>query len=116
MSAAPSRPRLPAIDAWLRDLGLSPRRIESLTGDVSLRRYFRVHLAGGGTAVVAYYPVQLRPVCRRFRTTTAILGEAGVPVPAIRRADCRRGLMLLEDSGDRTLYDDSRRDWDALLP
>jgi N-acetylmuramate 1-kinase len=116
MSARASRPRLPAIAAWLHDLGCEPRAIESLTGDVSLRRYFRVRFAGGGTGIVAYYPVQLRPVCRRFRLTTAILDEVGVPVPAIRRADCRRGLMLLEDTGDRTLYDSPVRDWDRLAP
>jgi len=116
MSARASRPRLQAIAGWLYDLGLEPRTIESLTGDVSLRRYFRVHFADGATAIVAYYPVQLRPVCRRFRLTSAILHEVGVPVPAIRRVDCRRGLMLVEDTGDRTLYDTPVRDWDVLAP
>jgi aminoglycoside/choline kinase family phosphotransferase len=116
MSARASRPRLPKIAEWLYDAGLEPHAIESLTGDVSLRRYFRVRFADGTTAVVAYYPVQLRPVCRRFRLTTAILDEVGVPVPVIRRADCRRGLMLIEDTGDRTLYDSPSRDWEALAP
>lgn len=116
MSARPSRPRLPSIAGWLRDLGLQPRVIDSLTGDVSLRRYFRAHLGDGSSAVVAYYPVKLRPVCRRFQTTTALLGTIGVPVPAIRRSDCRRGLMLLEDTGDRTLYDAPLHDWEALAP
>ena len=116
MSARASRPRLPAISRWLHDLGLETRSIDNLTGDVSLRRYFRVHLADGGTAIAAYYPVQLRPVCRRFRLTTAILEEVGVPVPAIRHADCRRGLMLVEDTGDRTLYDSPVRDWNVLAP
>ena len=116
MSARASRPRLPAISRWLHDLGLETRAIDNLTGDVSLRRYFRVHLADGGTAIAAYYPVQLRPVCRRFRLTTAILEEVGVPVPAIRHADCRRGLMLVEDTGDRTLYDSPVRDWNVLAP
>src|SRR4051812_7593482 len=116
MNARSSRPRLPAIAGWLQDWGLAPRQIDSLTGDVSLRRYFRVHFSPTGsgddtTAIVAYYPVQLRPVCRRFRLTTALLDEVGVPVPAIRRADCKRGLMLLDDSGDRTLYDAPLRDW-----
>lgn len=116
MSARSSRPRLPAIAGWLQDWGLAPRQIDSLTGDVSLRRYFRVHLGDGTTGIVAYYPVQLRPVCRRFRLTTALLDHAGVPVPTIRRADCRRGLMLLEDSGDQTLYDAPLRDWKKLAP
>ena len=102
----PSRPRLPAIAGWLQDLGLAPRSVDSLTGDISLRRYFRVHLADGGTARGRLLPGE---------------AAAGVPPlpahqPAARRgrrcrcrrsvaADCRRGLMLLEDTGDRTLYE-----------
>ena len=116
MSARSSRPRLPSIAGWLQDLGLQPRTIDTLTGDVSLRRYFRAHLGDGSSAVVAYYPVKLRPVCRRFQTTTGLLGSIGVPVPAIVRTDCRRGLMLLEDTGDRTLYDAPLHDWHALAP
>ncbi len=116
MSARHSRPHLPAIAGWLQDLGLEPRIIDNLTGDVSLRRYFRAHLGDGSTAVVAYYPVKLRPVCRRFQVTTALLERIGVPVPAIRRTDCRRGLMLIEDTGDKTLYDAPLADWDALAP
>jgi aminoglycoside/choline kinase family phosphotransferase len=60
--------------------------------------------------------VKLRPVCRRFRVTTALLGEIGVPTPAVLAADCRRGLMLLEDLGERTLYEEPRREWSALAP
>jgi hypothetical protein len=116
MSAVP-RPRIPpSIERWLARLGIAARDIEALTGDVSLRRYFRVRLAGGGTAIVAYYPVELRPACRRFRLTTALLSQAGVTVPAVRETDCRRGLMLLEDTGDRTLYDRPRQDWNVLAP
>ena len=114
MSARPSRPHLPSIAGWLQDLGLEPRQIDSLTGDVSLRRYFRAHLGDGSTGIVAYYPVKLRPVCRRFRVTTALCDDIAVPVPAIRRSDCRRGLMLLEDTGDRTLYDAPLAGWDEL--
>ncbi len=66
--------------------------------------------------MVAYYPVKLRPGCRRFCLTTALLSGAGVPVPVVRATDCRRGLMLLEDAGDRTLYDQAASAWHALAP
>jgi aminoglycoside/choline kinase family phosphotransferase len=114
MTTTRPRARTPAIGPWLEGLGLAPRAIESLTGDISLRRYFRVRFDDGTTAVVAYYPVRLRPVCRRFRITSALLSEVGVPVPLIRRADCHRGLMLVEDAGDLTLYDEPERDWSSL--
>lgn len=107
-----SRPAL--LDGWLEELGLATASIDALTGDISLRRYFRARLADGTCAVVAYYPVKLRPVCRRFRLTTALLAEVGVPTPKVLAADCRRGLMLIEDLGERTLYEEPRREWSAL--
>jgi len=116
MTAARPRPHLPAIEAWLSTLGPAPEAVDALTGDISLRRYFRARFADGSTAVVAYYPVKLRPVCRRFRVTTALLCEVGVAVPEVLRADCHRGLMLLEDTGDRTLYDRPERSWETLAP
>jgi hypothetical protein len=116
VTTAASPSRLEAISHWLATLALPVRRVEALTGDISLRRYFRARFADGGSGVVAYYPVKLRAVCPRFRLTTRLLGGAGVPVPAVRHADCARGLMLLEDVGDRTLYDEPERDWTALAP
>jgi N-acetylmuramate 1-kinase len=116
MTAPSARSRTAAVGRWLDDLGLAPTAVVPLTGDISLRRYFRAQLADGSRAVVAYYPVKLRPVCRRFRLTTELLAGVGVPVPAVRSADCGRGLMLLEDLGDRTLYNQPERDWQALAP
>jgi aminoglycoside/choline kinase family phosphotransferase len=89
--------------------------IEALAGDVSPRRYYRV-LSRADRAIVAYYPVELRPVALRFQRTTELLEEAGVRVPAIRRFDEDAGLMLLEDVGTETLFD--RRDcgWQGLRP
>ena len=107
-------PRAAAIHRWLATRGHETARVEPLTGDVSLRRYFRARLADGTTAVVAYYPLKLRPVCRRFRVTTALLEAAEVTVPAVLAADCSRGLMLLADSGERTLYEEAPRPWEEL--
>jgi aminoglycoside/choline kinase family phosphotransferase len=107
-------PRIAGIRRWLAARGHETERVAPLTGDISLRRYFRAVLGDGGTAVVAYYPLKLRPVCRRFRVTTALLEEAGVPVPQVIAADCSRGLMLLADSGERTLYEEAPRPWSEL--
>jgi N-acetylmuramate 1-kinase len=116
MSAADNQERVSSISRWLDECGLASRSIDALTGDISLRRYFRVHLADGTSAIVAYYPVRLRPVCRRFRVTSMLLEDVGVAVPVVRAHDCRRGLMLIEDAGDRTLYDEPERDWNVLTP
>jgi aminoglycoside/choline kinase family phosphotransferase len=116
-AAYPSSRRLvPLIQRWLQQVGRDATAVEPLTGDVSLRRYFRAHLGGGGSAIVAYYPVKLRPVCARFLRTSELLSGAGVPVPAVLAADSRRGLMLLADSGRLTLYEEPRRPWPELVP
>jgi hypothetical protein len=45
-----------------------------------------------------------------------LLGTAGVPTPAVLARDCRRGLMLLEDCGERTLYEEGPRPWEEMAP
>jgi len=121
-SASPATPpavasqRVRGIERWLEELRLPAARIEPLTGDISLRRYFRARFADGSSGIVAYYPVKLRAVCRRFRLTSELFAGAGVPVPQVRAADCRRGLMLVEDVGHHTLYDESDRSWSRLTP
>ncbi len=87
---------------WLT-LEPPPREIQPLTGDVSPRRYFRVVLADGATAILANYPEEVRPACERFLRTTRILDGAGVRVPRVLAGDCEEGWMLVEDLGRRTL-------------
>jgi aminoglycoside/choline kinase family phosphotransferase len=99
---------------WLT-LEPPPREIQPLTGDVSPRRYFRVVLADGATAILANYPEEVRPACERFLRTTAILGAAGVRVPRVLAGDCEAGWMLVEDLGPRTLGEWGRgRPWSEL--
>jgi N-acetylmuramate 1-kinase len=113
--AAAADPRLASIARWLAAHGHEVRELTPLTGDLSLRRYFRAHLREG-SAIVAYYPVKLRAVCRRFRLTSELLATAGVPVPTVLAADCRRGLMLIAEAGAHTLYEEPPRSWSQLLP
>ena len=99
---------------WLT-LEPPPREIQPLTGDISPRRYFRVVLADGATAILANYPEEVRPACERFLRTTAILDGAGVRVPRVLAGDCGAGWMLVEDLGLRTLGEWGRgRPWSEL--
>src|SRR5262249_29536342 len=50
------------------------------------------------------------------RLTSELFDRIAVPVPRVRDADCRRGLMLVEDVGHRTLYDDTDHSWSHLTP
>lgn len=102
---------------WLAQIGYPALRVEPLSGDVSARRYRRVFLESGPTAILALYPEDLRAVCQRFLETSRLLLAANVPVPGILAADCGMGRMLLEDGGAGTLYDTGRSgDWATLGP
>lgn len=96
--------------------GIQPREVIPMAGDVSPRRYYRLILPEGGTAVLAVYSRGIRDACRRFRETTRILEEVGVRVPALVDHDCQQGWMLLEDVGSETLFDRRHQSWDRLLP
>jgi hypothetical protein len=101
-------------ETWLSGVGQPVRSIHALPGDVSPRRYARVELAGGGTAILATYPPEVRATCPRFLRTTDLLAGAGVPVPRILAADCAAGFMLVEDLGPQTLADWKGRPWSEL--
>jgi N-acetylmuramate 1-kinase len=101
----PSHDPVRPVTTWLRDRGVRFERVWPLAGDVSERRYARVDLGAGETAVIAWYPAHLVAAGERFCRTAALLAEAGVRVPSIRQWDPEAGLMWLEDVGDRSLYD-----------
>jgi hypothetical protein len=102
------------VDAWLAGAGYPPREILSLTGDVSPRRYARVVLADGTTAVLATYPDEVRDVCPRFLRTSELLAAVGVRVPHVLASSCEQGWMLVEDLGPETLGDQRERPWSEL--
>jgi N-acetylmuramate 1-kinase len=115
MSTREETTALPSLAAeWLAEVDLTPARVEPLTGDVSLRRYFRLHYGDRPSAVLSFYPPDLRPVCRRFVNTTSLLDKADVPVPRLLATHCDRGLSVIEDAGDVTLYTLEDRDWGEL--
>ena len=100
--------------AWLDGLGRPALRLTPLAGDVSRRVYLRARHENGDTSIVATYPPEMGPECRRFAQTTVLLERAGVPVPRVEASDCANGLMLLAYAGDKTLYDRRKDGWKTL--
>lgn len=101
---------------WLAARGRASGAITVLAGDVSARRYARVELAGGATAIAAGYPSDLAAAQRRFEGAARLLAAAGVRVPATLDCDPEAGLTLVEDLGERTLYDLGGLEWPELEP
>jgi aminoglycoside/choline kinase family phosphotransferase len=112
--------RVPVIDfAPLEALALSRSgrvvEVVPMVGGASTRRYFRVRLAGGKTAVAMFVPDGDRPEeiasseakgsPRRwpFLEVLELLLERGVRVPRLLAEDTRAGWILIEDLGDETL-------------
>ncbi|WP_437755375.1 phosphotransferase [Sorangium sp. So ce1389] len=93
-----------------RATGHLPTSMVPLRGGVSGRRYLRV-VTPAGTAVAMFAPSGAWEATAGgaaqprwpFLEVHALLRERGVRVPALLAEDCERGLLLLEDLGDRTL-------------
>ena len=102
------------VETWIASLGFAPREIEPLPGDVSPRRYARVSLVEGTTAILASYPPEIRSICPRYLRTGEILTEAGVRVPRVLGSSCEHGWMLLEDLGPQTVGEQRERPWSEL--
>lgn len=116
MSHADALAALPGACDWLAASGFAVASSAALSGDVSPRRYFRLDLADGQTALLAHYPEEIRPVLRRFLASGALLAGAGIAVPAIWAVDEDLGLVLQEDLGPRTLAEIARGSWGDLAP
>jgi len=93
-------PRFALLREWLtQDLNLSPSRLEPASSDASFRRYFRATF-GDGTRIVMDAPPPQEDV-RPYLEVTRMLEEIGVHVPHVHAQDVARGLLLLEDLGNR---------------
>jgi aminoglycoside/choline kinase family phosphotransferase len=99
---------------WLGASALKVRKVHPLAGDVSRRLYYRIELSDGDTLIAVWYPVDMRSGCSRFLATSRILVDAGVRIPRIVESACERGVMLVEDIGDRSLYDLAESSWSDL--
>ncbi|MGA7616842.1 MAG: phosphotransferase [Thermoanaerobaculia bacterium] len=86
---------------------------ERLTGDASIRAYYRVREADGDHVVAAYYPPVIRPDLKRFLAAyDAISGHTRVP-PLIQRGEFA---VIQKDVGDDSLGELLRTDRNRALP
>ena len=96
--AAPMIPPAAAPD-FLAKHGWAGAEIRPLAGDASFRRYFRVHGAGGETAVLMDAPPEHEDI-GPFLTVAGHLLDRGFHPPRPLAVDRGQGLLLLEDFGD----------------
>lgn len=101
MAARPEMTPPTGAAAFLDDAGWEGARVVPLAGDASFRRYFRVE-APGRTAVLMDAPPPEED-CRPFVMMAEWLRTQGFAAPALLAHDLDRGLLLLEDFGDRRL-------------
>ena len=86
---------------FLARSGWAGAAIEPVAGDASFRRYFRVR-RGGDTAILMDAPPPHEDP-RPFLAVARWLTDHGFAAPAILGEDLERGLVLLEDFGDRRM-------------
>ncbi len=122
--------RKEAIRAFLKDAGWADAKLTPLPGDASTRRYMRAASAAG-RAMLMDQPQQAEQPpcpadasieerhrlgynavarlagadCARFVAVAEYLGARGLSAPQLYAADVTKGLVLMEDLGDR-LYAD----------
>lgn len=86
--------------------------LTAMPGGASTRRYFRLTLPEGKTAVAMFVPEGGRPeevqkahdgVRWPFLEVRDLLAEHGVDVPSVFAEDTAHGWLLIEDLGDETL-------------
>ncbi len=78
-------------------------RVIPLTGDASDRRYFRVLEPDKPSIVLALHGTSFDYATLPFVNVARLLGEAGLPIPAILDHADDLGVLALEDLGDVTL-------------
>ncbi|MDJ0877647.1 MAG: phosphotransferase [Halieaceae bacterium] len=78
-------------------------RWESVSGEASARRYFR--LWNGERSVICADAPPATEKNAEFVAVQSLLANAGLPVPELLAQDLPRGFLLLEDLGSRHLED-----------
>jgi hypothetical protein len=89
------------IAAFLNRAGWAAAERTMLAGDASFRRYERLHGEDGQRAVLMDAPPPQENVAP-FRDVARLLQSLGLSAPRVLACDVARGLLLLEDFGDRT--------------
>ena len=97
------------IKIFLQDLALSKEEpeLQSLAGDGSKRRFWRIIPAKTDTTFVAVENLPTNDISRRENLAYLQIGKhlfkKGLPVPEIYRVDLEKGWFILEDMGDKHL-------------
>jgi hypothetical protein len=93
------------IQQYLDEQQLSPavQQVVPLTGDASDRKYFRAHLAGGESVVLALHAGPIDVAVMPFVSVADLLRRMPLPVPRILHHSNALGILGLEDLGDVTL-------------
>lgn len=100
----PADPRLEQAIAWLNRINVvAEGDIQSVAGDASFRRYFRL-TSDNRTLILMDAPPPAEDV-RPFIDVADRLKDARLHVPDILHADERNGFLLLEDLGDEMYRD-----------
>ena len=101
----PFRILTPELETFINGSFSSPAlKIFPLTGDGSLRRYFRINKDNESTCLLLQYPTDTDPKeLEKFESIQKCLFENKIAVPEILSIDKNLNSILLEDLGDLTL-------------
>jgi len=90
------------IKEWIDDLGYSNYKLEVVSADASLRKYYRLILENGDTFVVMDSSLQKDSVYPFIDISVRLL-KADVDIPRVYHQDLTHGYLVLEDLGDTPL-------------
>jgi aminoglycoside/choline kinase family phosphotransferase len=92
--------RLTNLHLWLASLPVDIHldSLRAASADASFRRYFRVDLGDGSSAIVMDAPPPQEDV-RPFIAVATLFGTTGVSVPTVLAQDVAQGFLLLSDLG-----------------
>ena len=93
-----------AIREWINDLGYSNYKLEVVSADASLRKYYRLILENGDTFVIMDSSLQKDSVYPFIDISVRLL-KADVDIPRVYNQDLNSGYLILEDLGDTLLSD-----------
>jgi aminoglycoside/choline kinase family phosphotransferase len=74
----------------------------ALTGDASVRVYYRIRRYAGETFILAWYPEEVRPELQRFMQAYRAVSKHAYVARVVEANDFA---VLQQDIGDRTLFD-----------
>ena len=89
-------------------------RLTALGGDASYRRYFRC--GAGSTSCILMDALPEAGGIGLFVQRAQQFAACGLPVPRIHAADSAQGFLLLDDFGDRWLWQDLRENAATAMP